>query len=115
MSLAVKLPSKSSDYIKTVPLFANFLRLPDFLVQNAKFRPEVTRKVRQVRDAQIAKLKKEIDDAEAEERKIQADKDKKDKREALLKGMSAKEQQKYLDKERDKGNRKSQKKRTMRA
>jgi hypothetical protein len=115
ISLTIKLPSNKVDYVKTIPLFANFLRLPDFLVQTAKFRPEVLRKVKQVRDAQINKIKKENDDAEAEERKIQQDKDKKEKREQLLKSMSAPEQKKFLEKEREKETRRSQKKRTMRA
>lgn len=115
LALSYKLPSHDKDYINIVPLFANFLRLPDFLVQHAKFRPEVTRKVRQVRDAQIAKIEKEIKDQEAEERKTQSDKDKKNKREALLKSMSAKEQQKFLEKERILESKRSQKQRTMRS
>jgi hypothetical protein len=114
IALAVRLPSKKEDYIKTIPLFAYYLRLPDFLVQHAHFRPEAMRKVKQIRDAEINRIKKEEEDTLAEERKIKTDKEKKEKRDAMLKSMSADEQRKFLDKEREKGMRKGQKKRMMR-
>ncbi len=115
MILSVGLPFSSKDYTKTLPLWAYYLRLPDFLVQNAHFRAEAMRKVRATRDDEIRRIKKADEDEKAEERKIQADKDKKEKREALLKGMNSEEQKKYLDKEREKGTRRSQKRKTMRA
>jgi Protein of unknown function (DUF1682) len=115
LSLAIRLPSSGTDYVKTIPIFASFLRTPDFLVSNAKFRPEILRKVRQTRETEIQRIKKADEDEKAEERKTQADKDKKEKRDALLKNMSADEQRKYLEKEREKGTRKAQKRRTMRA
>ena len=89
--------------------------MPDFLVQNARFRPEVMRKVRQTRESEIQRIKKIDDDEKAEDRKAQADKDKKEKRDTLLKNMSADKQRKYLEKEREKETRKAQKRRTMRA
>lgn len=46
---------------------------------------------------------------------MQTDKEKKEKRDALLKGLSSAEQKKFLDKEREKEQRRSQKKRTQRA
>jgi hypothetical protein len=98
-----------------MPIFAYFLRLPDFLVQNAKFRPEVLRKVKQTRETEINRIKKIDEDQKAEDRRAQADKDKKEKRDTLLKNLSAEEQSKYLAKEREKETRKAQKRRTMRA
>jgi uncharacterized membrane protein YgaE (UPF0421/DUF939 family) len=112
--LSVRLPSSSKDYAKLLPLWANFLRLPDFLVQNAHFRPEAMRKVKKTRDDEIRRIQKADDDERAEERKLQTDKDKKEKRETLLKNMSADEQKKYLEKEQAKERRRSQKKSTVR-
>ena len=86
----------------------------DTLVTQAHFRPEIMRKVRATREEEIKKIKKVEDDEKAEERKAKGDKDKKEKRDALLKNMSADEQRKFLDREREKGLRKSEKKRTMR-
>jgi hypothetical protein len=114
ISISIRLPSSSKDYTKSVPLFAYYLRLPDFLVQNAHFRPEAMRKVRQTRDDEIRRIKKVDEDEKAEERRIQADKDKREKREALLKSMNSDEQRKFLEKEREKETRRSQKKKTMR-
>jgi len=115
LSLSIRIPDDPSAYVSTIPLFASFLRLPDFLVQNGKFRAEALRKVKQTRETEIGRIKKRDDDEKAEERKIQADKDKKEKREETLKNMSANEQKKFLEKERDKETRKSQKRRTMRS
>ena len=98
-----------------MPIFSNFLRLPDFLVQHAHFRPEAMKKVKQIRNDEINRIKKEDEEAQAEERKTKSDKEKKEKRDAMLKAMSADEQRKFLEKEREKGMRKSQKKRSMRA
>jgi len=67
------------------------------------------------RDSAIQKIRKVDEEEKAEERRLQADKDKKEKRDTLLKNMSADEQRKYLEKEREKESRKAQKRRTMRA
>jgi hypothetical protein len=115
ITLSVRLPSSESDYESALPLFHYFLRLPDFLTTNARFRPEVTRRIRATREDEIRKIKKVDEDEKAEERKIQADKDKKEKRDLLLKNMGADEQKKFLDREREKEQRRSQKKRTQRA
>jgi Skp family chaperone for outer membrane proteins len=114
LTLVLRLPSASTDYVKSLPIFAYFIRLGDFLVQNAHFRPEVSRKLRTARDNEINRIKKADDEEKAEERKLQADKDKKEKRDTLLRGMSADQQKKYLDKEREKQQRKAQKKSTVR-
>jgi len=114
VTISLRLPSKSKDYLKTLPLFAYYLRLPDFLVQNGRLRPEAIRKIRQTREDEIKRIKKADDEEKAEERRLKGDKEKKEKREALLNTLSGEEQKKYLDKEREKEVRKSQKKRTMR-
>jgi hypothetical protein len=96
-------------------LFQYFLRLPDQLASQAHFRPEALRRIRQTREEQIAKIKKADDDEKAEERKITADKLKKEQRDARLGRMSADEQRKFLDKEREKNARKGMKKSTVKA
>jgi len=109
ITLSVKLSSNPT----TEKLFAYFLRLPDILVSQAHFRPEVMKKIRGTREEEIRKIKK-VDEAEkAEERKLEADKAKKELRESKLKGMSAEEQRKFLEKEREKDLRRSQKKTTV--
>ena len=75
----------------------------------------MTRKVRATRDAQINKIKKASDTEKAEERKTEEEKRKKEMRDNKLKGMSADEQRKFLDKEREKGQRKQQKRISQRA
>ncbi|KAI9679587.1 MAG: hypothetical protein M1829_001548 [Trizodia sp. TS-e1964] len=105
----------SNELDSLAPLISYFLRLPDQLASSAKFRPEVMRKVRQTREDEIRKLQKADQDERAEERSVKRGQDKKDKRESLLKNMSAEEQRKYLEKEREKDLRKSQKRITKKA
>jgi hypothetical protein len=110
----MRLPS-SGDYSNVLPLFEYFIRLPDFLVQHAHFRPEVMRKVRSTREDMIRKLQKADEEEKAEERALEREKLKKLKRDSDLKGLDAKAQKKYLEKEKDREMKKSQKKQTMRA
>jgi hypothetical protein len=110
----MKLPS-SGDYSTVLPLFQNFIRLPDTLVSGAHFRPEVIRKVKITREDMIKKLQKADEDEKAEERALEREKAKKIKRESELKNLDAKAQKKYLEKEKEKELRKSQKKQTQRA
>lgn len=80
---------------------------------NAHFRPEVIRKVNKTRDEQTAQLRKEAEAKEAEERTQEREKAKRAKRDQELAGLDAKQQKKYLDKEREKEQRKAAKKQTM--
>jgi hypothetical protein len=112
--LSVRLPSSTSDYSKTLPLFEYFLRIPDMLVQSAHFRPEVMRKVRTTREEMIRKLQKADEDEKAEERALEREKAKKVKRDMELKGLDAKAQKKYLEKEKEKEIKKMQKKQSVR-
>jgi hypothetical protein len=107
--LSVRLPG-NGDYSSTLPLFQVFLRLPDALVANAHFRPEVMKKVKAVREAEKSKLKKVSDQAVEEERAIQMEKLKKEERDRKLKGMSAEEQRKFLEREAEKNRKKQEKK-----
>lgn len=109
----MRLPS-SGDYSKVLPLFQYFIRITDSLVQGAHFRPEVLRKVRDSREGMIKKLQKADEDEKAEERNIEREKAKKLKRDLELKALDAKGQKKYLEKERDREMKKSQKKQTQR-
>lgn len=112
ISLSLKL---ASDYSKTLPIFQYFLRLPDHLATAAHFRPEALRRIRQTRDEQIAKIRKADDEEKAEERKLAADKLKREQRDAKLGRLSADEQRKFLDKEREKSARKGAKRSTIKA
>lgn len=89
--------------------------MPDHLVSAAHFRPEALRRIKQTRDEQIAKIRKLDEEEKAEERKLAADKLKKEQRDAKLGRLSAEEQRKFLDKEREKQARKGMKKSTVKA
>ncbi|KAI9891732.1 MAG: hypothetical protein M1814_002482 [Vezdaea aestivalis] len=110
VSMSIKIDSTTG--ASSVDLFAYFIRMADQLVVHARFRPEVLRKVRQTREDEIKKLQRVGADEKAEERLTKREKEKKEKREATLKGLSADEQRKYLDKERDRDFKKNQKKMT---
>ncbi|KAJ2962577.1 hypothetical protein NQ176_g10929 [Zarea fungicola] len=113
--LHLKYSLPSDGYYDTyVPLFQYLLRMPDQLVAQAHFRPEVLKKVRNVREAKINQIKKLAEEERSEERLAEKEKAKKAKRDAELKGLDAKAQKKYLEKEQAKEQRKSQKKMTMR-
>ena len=55
------------------------------------------------------------EDEKAEERKAEVDKKKKEMRDSRLKGMSGEEQRKFLEREREKGNRKQERKMSRKA
>lgn len=115
LSLSLRLPSSPSDYARSLPIFSQFLRLPDTLVSNAHFRAEVQRKLRATREEEIRKLQKVGETEKAEERKLESDKRKKEIRDTRLKGMSADEQRKFLEREREKGNKRQEKKMSRKA
>ncbi|KAL2829783.1 hypothetical protein BDW59DRAFT_142023 [Aspergillus cavernicola] len=110
IQLCLKLASSVSGYTSTIPLFTQFIRLPDRLVTLGHFRPEVMRKIRNVREEEIKKLRRVDEQEKAEERKLAAEKLKKEERERILRGMTADEQRKYLERERDKEQKRSMKK-----
>ncbi|KAL6710628.1 hypothetical protein ACN47E_008676 [Coniothyrium glycines] len=112
INLSLKL---ASDYTNTLPIFTSFIRLADHLASTAHFRPEALRRIRQTRDEQIAKIKKIDDEEKAEERKLAADKLKKEQRDAKLGRLSADEQRKFLDKERERNAKKGMKRSTVKA
>lgn len=113
MHLKYNLPS-DDNYDRFLPLFEYMLRFPDLLVAQAHFRPEVLKKIRNVREQKVNQIKKAAEEERAEERLAEKEKAKKAKRDAELKGLDAKAQKKYLEKEQAKEQRKSQKKMTMR-
>ncbi|KAF2264210.1 DUF1682-domain-containing protein [Lojkania enalia] len=115
ISLSLKLQSASNPYDSTLPIFQYFLRIPDLLIQHGRFRPEAMRRIKQTREEQIAKIKKFDDDEKAEERKLAGDKAKKEKRDQLLSRMTAEEQRKYLEKEREREGKRREKKKTIKA
>ncbi|KAK3322150.1 hypothetical protein B0H66DRAFT_553520 [Apodospora peruviana] len=112
--LKYRLPSDNT-YDNLVPIFKYFLRVTDLLVAGARFRPEVLRKVRAVREDAIKQIQKASEDEKNEERAAAREKARKAKRDAELKALDAKAQKKFLEKEREKEMRKGQKKQTARA
>lgn len=97
-----------------MPIFQYFMRISDALVKSAHFRPEVTRKLKLIREDNIKQIKKADEDEKAEERAAEREKIRKAKREQELNALDAKAQKKYLEKEREKELRKSMKKQTAR-
>lgn len=112
--LQYRLPS-DNNYEPLLPVFQYFIRMADMLVQSAKFRPEVSRKLRLVRDEQIKQIQKEAEGEKAEERQLEREKAKKAKRDQELNALDAKAQKKYLEKEREREMRKMTKRSTTRA
>ncbi|KAL3460474.1 hypothetical protein BJX64DRAFT_263199 [Aspergillus heterothallicus] len=115
VQLCLNLASSTSGYANSLPLFNQFLRFPDRLVSLGHFRPEVMRKIRNVREEEIKKLRRIDEQEKAEERKLAAEKLKKEERERILRGMTAEEQRKYLEREREKEQRRTMKRSTRRA
>lgn len=115
--LSLRLPSslQASAYKPTIPLFEYCLRLPDVLVATAHFRPEVTRRIKSTREEEVKKLKKADEGEKAEERRLEAEKKKKEMRDTRLKGLSAEEQRKFLEREREKGQKKQEKRMSRKA
>ena len=115
--ISLRLPSSihASAYQPTMPIFDYFLKLPDTLVATAHFRGEVTRKIRATREEETKKLKKADEGEKAEERRPEAEKKKKEIRDTRLKGLSAEEQRKFLEREREKGQKKQEKKMSRKA
>ncbi|KAF2867436.1 hypothetical protein BDV95DRAFT_502830 [Massariosphaeria phaeospora] len=112
INLSMRFPS-GDDYTSTLPLFHYFVRMHDHLASACHFRPEALRRIKATREDQIAKIRRLDDDEKAEERKLLGDKAKKEKRDAMLGRMSADEQRKYLDKERERDTKRKEKKRTV--
>lgn len=104
-----------NNYESLLPLFSYFLRMPDHLVQVAHFRAEVLRKVKSVRDEAVRQIQKASEEEKNEERALEREKLRKAKRDAELNALDAKAQKKYLEKEREKQMRKSNKRVTTRA
>ncbi|KAL2369595.1 DUF1682 domain-containing protein [Blastomyces gilchristii SLH14081] len=111
INLSLRLP-KSGSYATTMPVFTYFLRLTDRVVSAAHFRAEVVRKLRNTRDEETRKLRRAYEEEKSEERKLQAEKAKKEERDRLLRGMSAEEQRKFLEKERERETKRGMKKAT---
>ncbi|KAI5818469.1 hypothetical protein BZA77DRAFT_15489 [Pyronema omphalodes] len=102
ITLELTMPSDSTNPEALQRLVSAFIRLVDHLVANAHFRPEVLRKVKATRDDEQKKLKRSIEDETKEERETKLAEKKKADRDAKLRGMSAAEQKKFLEKEREK-------------
>ncbi|KAI5779810.1 hypothetical protein EDC01DRAFT_297659 [Geopyxis carbonaria] len=102
ITLALTMPSESVPAETLQRLLSAFIRLADHLCANARFRPEVTRKIKLTREDEVKKLKRSLEEETKEERDFKRAEDKKTEREAKLRNMSASEQKKFLEKERQK-------------
>jgi len=98
LELALPAPSTSPELLQR--LVSAFIRLTDHLVANAHFRAEVLRKVKATREEETRKLKRALEEETKEERELKLAEKKKADRDAKLRAMSAAEQKKFLEKER---------------
>ena len=103
--LSVYLPGSSPDTSLAIQRYA-VSKLPDMLTTAARFRPEVLRKIKTTRDEEKKLLTRVVDEEAREERSIKREREKKEKRDAALRNMTAEEQRKALEKEREKAQRK---------
>ncbi|KAL8723174.1 MAG: hypothetical protein Q9181_007339, partial [Wetmoreana brouardii] len=71
--------------------------------------------IRTTREDELKKMKKADEGEKAEERRLEAEKMKKQQRDTRLKGLSAEEQRKFLEKEREKGQKRQEKKMSRKA
>ena len=92
----------------------HFVRVADSLVANAHFRAEVLKKIRATRDEEKKRFEKLYEEEQAETRLTERDEKKKKEREEKLRGMTADEQKKFLDREREKETKKMMSKKTRR-
>lgn len=113
MFLKYRLPS-NNDYESLLPIYSYFLRSADVLVQAAHLRAEVLRKVKAARENIAKEIRKADEEEKAEERALERERLRKQKRDAELSALDAKAQKKYLEREREKELRKAAKKSTMR-
>lgn len=111
--LKYRLPS-DNNYGPLLPLFQYFVRIADQLVRDAHFRPEVLRKVKNIRDETVKQIQRADVEEKSEERNFEREKAKKAKRDQELSQLDAKGQKKYLEREREKEMRKQQKKMSSR-
>jgi len=98
LELALPAPSTSPELLQR--LVSAFIRLTDHLVANAHFRAEVLRKVKATREEETRKLKRALEEETKEERELKLAEKKKADRDTKLRAMSAAEQKKFLEKER---------------
>lgn len=113
VQLSFRLP-QDWEYAKVLPLFQAYIRFTDHLANNAHFRPEVSKKIKQLRETESSKLKKVAEKEAEEERTKQMEKLKKEERDRKLNALTPDEQRKFLEKEAEKNRRKQTKKQTMR-
>ena len=89
--------------------------MSDQLVKTARFRPQVTSRLKQLRENTINQIKKTVEQEKAEEHNVDRERAKKHKRDQKLAALDAKGQRKYLEKEREREAKKMMKKTTVRA
>ena len=111
LSLYLDLPGQGS----TDAIVQQFLRLPDYLVTTAHFRPEVLRKLKTTREEERKELQKIQDDEKTEARLADRDIKKKEERDEMLRRMTPDQSRKFLAKEQEKEQRRMAKKQQKKA
>lgn len=111
--LSMKLPASDEGNTACLPMFEYFLTITDRLVEKAHWTNLINKKLHATREVLKNKLQKAVDEEKNEERQIEREKIKKQKRDEELKKLSAKDQKKYLEKERERELKKSMKKGTV--
>lgn len=112
--LQLRMPHPT-DAPKVARLVQAYIRLIDHLVERAHFRPEVTRKIKAAREDANRKMRRAEEEAAAEEREARRVDERKKERDAKLSRMTASEQKKFLEKEREKETRRGMKKQQRKA
>ncbi|GMF50790.1 unnamed protein product [[Candida] boidinii] len=110
----MRVPKGDSQLKASVKLVKYVIGYIDFIVEKAAFRPELTRRIKKTRDAEIAKLKKIAEDAKKEELEAKRIEEQKKLREEQSK-LSPEEQKKIEKKQQEKKQRKLEKKQRVRA
>ncbi|KAK9472479.1 uncharacterized protein V1510DRAFT_417639 [Dipodascopsis tothii] len=112
--VSMKVAGTPEQEAASAALLEAVIGLVDVAVAKAHWRPEVLRKLAGTRDKEQKKLQKVIDEERAEEVAKQKAKDKKERDEELVKGLSAEEQRKVQQREREKELRRKRAKQTRR-
>lgn len=109
----MRVPKGDSQLKASVKLVKYVIGYIDFIVEKAAFRPELTRRIKKTRDAEISKLKKIVEDAKKEELEAKRIEEQKKLREEQSK-LSPEEQKKIEKKQQEKKQRKLEKKQRVR-
>ncbi|KAA8912695.1 hypothetical protein TRICI_003413 [Trichomonascus ciferrii] len=111
--LSMKFPSSKEDLEASKKVLNSAINMIDFAAKKGRWRPEVTRKIKNTREAEVKKVQKLLDEEKAEEL-AQKKAEKKREQQQNLSKLSPAEQRKAEQKEREKEQRKQAKRQSKR-